>query len=140
MDPLDFLDVARSLTGSDEESGWRTSVGRSYYAVFLHLCLNLAPIKRLPGTGEDHDAVVQYLITANNRDLYSVGQSLNDLRTSRRQADYDMAVAVAQEQSQLALLKASKAVEKFGTVNEGALKAAISALPTYRSKRDAENR
>lgn len=134
MDPLEFLTVARSLSGSDQESERRTSVGRSYYAVFNHLRLKLEPIKPLPATHEAHQAVVQYLLNANNVELRSVGQSLNDLRTSRNVADYDMGAAVEKDQSRLELARADKAVAKFTGVNEVILRAAILAQPTYRSR------
>ena len=140
MEPLEFLSVARNLSQSDREPEWRTSVGRSYYAVFNHLRLKLEPMKQLPRTDEDHQAVVQYLTAANNADLQSVGQSLKDLRTSRNLADYDMQTAVGQDESRVALARADRAIEKFGKVNETALRAAMSALATYRSKRESPNR
>ena len=140
MDPLDFLAVARNLSESAQESGRRTSVGRSYYGVFNHLRLKLKPIKRLPGTEEDHQAVVQYLMAANNADLSSVGQSLKDLRTSRNVADYDMKAAVDHDQSRLALVRADKAIEKFHGVNDANLRAAIGALATFRGRRESKSR
>ena len=52
MDPLDFLNVADSLRNSGQESERRTSVGRSYFALFNHLRLKLEPIKQMPTTDE----------------------------------------------------------------------------------------
>jgi hypothetical protein len=135
MDPLEFLTVARSLSESQNESERRTSIGRCYYAIFNHFRLKLEQITRLPGTDEDHQAVVQYLTKARDRNLYSVGQSLKDLRTSRNNADYVMTAAVDANHSRLALEKADKALEKFTGVSEARLKAEIGAQPTYRSRR-----
>ena len=132
MDPLEFLGVARTLSGTDQESNHRTSLGRSYFAVFNHLRLRLDPLKPLPKTPEDHSLVVRYLTNAPNPELNSVGQTLSDLRKGRNEADYDMDVVVGQDQSRLALAKADKAIEKSQRVTEDSLKAAMRALPNYR--------
>lgn len=139
MNALEFLRVARALNGSAQEAEWRTSIGRSYYALFLHLRLRLEPIKPFPKDDEDHQRVVHYLTNANDRNLQSVGQTVKDLRTSRNEADYDMDAAVAQTQSQLTLTIAAKAIEKLGAVTPAALKALIGAIPTYRSRRQSGN-
>ena len=134
MDPVEFLAVARRLSGSVDEAALRTSVGRSYYAVFNHLRLRLEPIKPFPGDVDDHKRAVYYLVGANNRDLQSIGQTLKDLRTSRNEADYRMNTVINQGQGRLALAKAEKAIEKSGRVSEATLTAAITALQTYPSR------
>ena len=133
MDPLDFLEVARSLSGANGESEWRTSVGRSYFAVFNQARLRVEPLKALPGDHEAHRALVYYLTSAPNRDLSSVGQYLKDLRMSRNEADYDMQTAVSDQYSRVALGKADRAVTALAGVTDGALRAALAALATYRS-------
>ncbi len=136
MDPLAFLDVARSLSGSAHESDTRTSVGRSYFAVFNHLRERLSPLKPFPGDPEDHQRVLHYLMGANSPALRSVGQTLNDLRASRKHADYDMNMVIDQQQSKLAVTRADSAVAKSQGVDAGHLKALIQAIPTYRSRRE----
>ena len=132
MDPLNFLGVARTLSETDQESNHRTSVGRSYFAVFNHFRLRLDSLKPLPKTQEDHSLVVRYLTQAPNSELKSVGQTLSDLRKSRNEADYDMDVVVGQDQSRLALAKADRAIDKSQRVTEDTLKAAMKALPIFR--------
>ena len=132
MDPLNFLGVARTLSETDQESNHRTSVGRSYFAVFNHFRLRLDSLKPLPKTQEDHSLVVRYLTKAPNSELQSVGQTLSDLRKSRNEADYDMDVVVGQDQSRLALAKANRAIEKSQRVTEDTLKAAMKVLPIFR--------
>ena len=132
MDPLNFLGVARTLSETDQESNLRTSVGRSYFAVFNHFRLRLDSLKPLPKTQEDHSLVVRYLTQAPNSELKSVGQTLSDLRKSRNEADYDMDVVVGQDQSRLALAKAERAIDKSQRVTEDTLKAAMKALPIFR--------
>lgn len=72
------------------------------------------------------------MVSANNKELRAIGQTLNDLRTSRNRADYDMADDVGQDQCKLALAKASKAIERSRAVSDPTLRATIAALPTLR--------
>lgn len=135
MDPLEFLRVAHGLINSAaQEAGWRTSIGRSYFAVFNHVRIRLEPLKPLPKTDDVHSLVVRYLTSANNRELHSVGRTLMDLRTSRNQADYDMAATVVQDQSRLALAKAESAIAKSKAVSDAMFTAVINAQPTHRKE------
>ena len=136
MDPLDFLNVAASLCESGEEAERRTSVGRSYFALFNHLRIKLAAITQIPTTDEAHQAVVHYLTHANNRNLSSVGQSLRDLRSSRNVADYKLDGTVDQADSRVALVKAKSAFGKLSTVGDNALRSAVQAVPAFRSRRN----
>jgi hypothetical protein len=132
LDPLDFLAIARRFETSAAESERRTSVGRSYYAVFNHLRKRLEPLKPLPTTVDAHTLVSKYLADANNRDLKSLAQTLNDLRRSRNVADYEMETVVEEAQSRLACQRATNAIRKSQDVPAGTLRAAIDTLPTHR--------
>ncbi len=133
MDPLDFLKVASSLCDSDDESERRTSIGRSYFALFNYLRLSLEPVRNVPTSDEAHRAVAYYLGNANNRDLASVEQSLRDLRVSRNAADYKLDKNVDHAASRTALTRAQRAVEKFGRLGNRAV-SAVRAVPTFRSR------
>ena len=132
MDPLDFLRPARDLSKSAQEAERRTSIGRSYFAVFNHVRIRLEPLKPLPETSDVHNIVVRYLTFANNKELQSVGQTLKDLRTSRNEADYNMKATIIQDQSRLALSKAERAIEKSRDITEATFTAAIRAQATHR--------
>ena len=137
MDPLEFLSVADNLCESREESERRTSVGRSYFALFNHLRIKLDGITRIPTTPEAHQAVVYYLTRANNRNLSSVGQSLRDLRSSRNVADYELEdTVVDQYYSRVALTRAKNAVNRLGTVDDNALRNAVRAVPAFQGRRN----
>lgn len=136
MDPLTFLDVARNLKDSAVEAEMRTAIGRSYYAVFNHLRIEIERYKPFPKTADIHDHVVHYLANARSADLQSVAQHVRDLRTRRNDADYDMQMNILPDQTKLAYAKAHKALEKFGTVNSVTLKALIDALPRYHGRED----
>lgn len=134
MDPLLFLDVAMALSGSDREADRRTSIGRSYYALFNHVRGKVQPLRFLPGNDEDHKALSFYLIKANNRDLQSVGQFLKDLRVSRNQSDYEMNLTVEKSQSELARAQAQMAIDKLNGVGEAMTKTFIQAVPNFVSR------
>jgi hypothetical protein len=132
MDPLEFLEVATRYSQSKRECETRTSVGRSYYAVFNHLRLRLGEIKPLPTTADAHAYVVRYLSGAPNPDLRSIAQTLKDLRESRNKADYDLSTSVGDDLSRAALLRANRAIQKSQGVSPATLKAAIGAMATIR--------
>lgn len=135
MDPLDFLRPARNLSESGQEAEWRTSIGRSYYAVFNHVCVKVEPMQPFPSMDpENHRRAIHYLTKANNQQLQTVGQTLKDLRKARNSADYDMDATVSQADGQLALVKANRALQKLEAVNTAAFQAAIGGIPTYRRR------
>ena len=136
MDPLEFLNVAGNLCESREESERRTSVGRSYFALFNHLRIKLDAIKQIPTTDEAHQAVVHYLTRTNNPKLSSVGQSLKNLRSSRNVADYRLEDTVDQDYSRVALARARNAVNGLRTVNDNALRSAVQAVPAFQGRRN----
>ncbi len=140
MNPLDFLIVARRLSSSAKESDARTSIGRTYYALFNHLKIKIEPIKEVPVSSEAHQALVRYLLKSNNKTLSSVGQCLNDLRKNRNDADYKMALVLDKTKSELAVERADRALAQFATISDPILTACLKAQPTYQSRRAQENR
>ena len=131
MDPLDFLAVANSLRDSDQESERRTSVGRSYFALFNHLRAKLSDIRSIPGHADAHRAVAHYLTSANHQNLRRVGQSLRNLRSSRNIADYDLENAVGINASRAAATQAQSAVNRIDGVNDQTLRNAVQAVPRF---------
>ena len=134
MDPLDFLKVACNLHESDHESDRRTSIGRSYFALFNYLRRKVESVKNVPASDEAHQAVVHYLEGANDRDLQSVGQSLRNLRASRNKADYHLDESVGHDASRVALARAKRAVKKFDSLGNRAT-SVLQSVPTFLSKR-----
>jgi hypothetical protein len=91
MDPLDFLEVARELKDRPEESFRRTSIGRSYYAVFLFFrdYLDRNGVKKLDPAREIHPFVTICLRKSGVEIGNSIGKNLLNLKQSRVDADYD---------------------------------------------------
>ncbi len=91
MDPADFLNVARALCNSHDEAFRRTSISRSYYALFniLHADLVGRGVSLTRG-GRDHFLLVYYLTNCASRTASRIGSGLRDLRSNRIIADYRM--------------------------------------------------
>ena len=135
MDPLDFLAVANKLYSSSEEAERRTSVGRSYFALFNHVRRKIEPLRPVPTSDEAHRAVVYCLQHANDRDLSSIGQTLTNLRASRNGADYQLDDVVTDRDSGMAISIARKAVAKLDGVGNAALANAVRAVPQIQARR-----
>jgi hypothetical protein len=142
MDPRTFLDVANQLQTSATEAGRRTSIGRSYYALFntLRVSLESQGIS-FQKSGEDHRRLVDYLTQCGNGEAVRVGQALRDLRVQRNQADYEMGLTIDARQSQLAYKRAQEAVRRFNTLSPVDMQTiipriqALSTLPSRRHPR-----
>jgi hypothetical protein len=135
MDPRAFLDVANQLQTSASEAGRRTSIGRSYYALYNILRVSLES-QGIPfqNSGDDHGRLVYYLTRCNNRAVARVGQALRDLRLQRNNADYEMSSAIDANQSQLAYQQAKRAVDRFDALNSADMAVIlprIKALPSF---------
>jgi hypothetical protein len=114
MDPADFLDVADRLQASPSEAERRSSIGRSYYALYNVLLGTLSSQGVIFGrVGTDHGDLVHYLIKCGNREAARIGGALRDLRTSRNESDYNMNAVIDMAQSQLANGKAKRAIDRF---------------------------
>jgi hypothetical protein len=86
-----WLDVARELAAGPGEAHWRSSVGRSYYAL-LHEVLDV--LRRwgfsLPPRDKVHTFARLKLVYATDADLKRVGLTLEALGRLRNAADYQL--------------------------------------------------
>ncbi|MGB2842255.1 MAG: HEPN domain-containing protein [Halobacteriota archaeon] len=89
FNPLDFLDLAEELKSATDESKIRTSIGRAYYAAFLHAREWLRGKKwTFYGDGRDHHEVQKGIIRYKGRKLKDNMDSLR--RDYRNEADYNL--------------------------------------------------
>lgn len=89
-----FLEIANKILsdqGFRNEGGWRTAIGRAYYAAFLatkrkleDLGSNFVDVDRI------HHEVIQELMRKNT----DLGNRLDTLREKRVDADYDMSASI----------------------------------------------
>ena len=95
MNPSDNLELAKFLhkrpKGPPEEATIRGACGRAYYAAFgaARDVLMAVPF-RFAGTDEDHRRVVTLLKLSANQDVATAGSLLDQLRSTRNSADYDV--------------------------------------------------
>ncbi len=141
MDPVAFLDVAHSLQSSAAEAERRTSVGRSYYALYNVLLEGLTSEGlHFERSGVDHGLLVYYLTQCHDRQAARIGAALRDLRTQRNAADYNMSSAIDTGQSQQAYQRALKAVNRFNALAQTDLPTIILRIgslpaPPWRQRR-----
>ena len=133
MDPLDFLKVARNLHESEDESERRTSIGRSYFALFNYVRQTVESVRNVPKDEDAHRVVPDYLDKTRNKDLKSIGQTLRFLRKSRNTADYELMAAIEPAVSRVALARATRAVESFKRLRSRAV-GMLRYVPNFRAK------
>lgn len=95
MDPADNATLARFLVSpprrQPSEACYRGGCGRAYYAAFgvARDALESIPIPISQGWGA-HGEVVRHLARSNDPDVQAAAGTLDDLRTWRNEADYDI--------------------------------------------------
>jgi hypothetical protein len=91
MDGRAFLDLDRELAAGPSEAHWRSSVGRSYYAVLHEV---LGTLRRwgfaLPARDKVHTFARLKLVYATDLDLKRIGLMLEALGRLRNTADYQL--------------------------------------------------
>ncbi|MBY0524193.1 MAG: hypothetical protein K2R98_12385 [Gemmataceae bacterium] len=91
MNPRDLLDVAGELCAGSGEAEWRTAVSRAYFAAFHVARLTLDSVGFDVPRGEAAHAYLWLrLSNAGQVDLAEAGRRLNDLRSQRNWADYNL--------------------------------------------------
>jgi len=94
MDGRALLDVARELAAASSEAHWRSSVGRTYYAL-LHEVLDT--LRRwgfsLPPRDKVHSFARLKLVYATDPDLKRIGLTLEALGRLRNAADYQLSLS-----------------------------------------------
>lgn len=133
MNPADFLRVADQFQASASEAERRTSIGRSYYAVY-NVLFRFLSAQGVPfeNGGGDHWRLVYYLTNCHHRQAGRIGAALRDLRNLRTDADYRMNLVIDVHQSQLAYQQARSAVNRFNQLpppDLGNIVQRIKALP-----------
>ena len=119
MDPQKFLDLAKTLhQDSAGEAASRTSVSRSYYALYNWVVIFLNDNgMHLPPDATSHKKAYQVLSWTGISEIKEVAKAMDDLRTDRNKADYYLDDARFQKPTHaLALyLKAKNAYDQFSS-------------------------
>ncbi len=133
MDGKDFFQVCGEYQNAKEESKRRTAVSRGYYGLFNHIIgffsTNGITFSR---SAADHKKVVFYLQNTSDSNAQTVGSQVDDLRTERNQADYDMGdMKFNQFTTVLLVKKATVALQDFDGLDKKKL---LSEVAAYRKK------
>jgi len=114
LNPEEFFKTAEKLKDSDKESDLRTSMGRSYYAIFLHFreyLLKLGIVsKQKKGM---HFFVQACLSNSRVKEAQSLSTELHELEQKRTKADYNLNAKITPKEAADTLKDAQEAVGKF---------------------------
>ena len=129
MDPADFLNVSSRLYNSGFEEDRRTSISRSYYALYLVLHLDLrAQGVQFTNTGRDHGWLVHGLMTCLDANAYRIGQELKNRQADRIKADYRMNATIDVARSEFAYKSARAMVNLYRGLNAANLATIVQAI------------
>lgn len=104
MQGKDFLEVAKTLIRSKFEASLRSAISRAYYALFnsaAQFLMDLGfSIDKGPGV---HGTIRDRFYHSGTEQLIDFAQTLDELRTRRNKADYDMISKEFQNQAMCVL-------------------------------------
>jgi uncharacterized protein (UPF0332 family) len=116
FNPADFFALAEQLYASHKTApGYRTTVGRAYYAAFLS-ARNQAGISSREKDG--HLKVIQHYRDKNpgNPKFAAIGNRLDALRIQRTDADYDCEKSVESRDAGKALSSSRNIIESLSSL------------------------
>lgn len=134
MHPSEFLETAGDLSSGRREADWRSSISRSYYALFLalrELLLARVPRRLLSSGGGrklGHDFVVRCLKNCPDPDVIEMGDMLAGLRIKRQDADYDLVVTIDRRSATVALADARRLEDEVDRVGAGRIASQVTRL------------
>jgi len=128
MNGRDFLEVAKNLARSQFEASLRSAISRAYYALLneaIQFLIELGfSVEHGPGA---HGQVYRRLFNCGVSQMDEFSRILDELRTLRNQADYNMKSTDFQNQatSALRVATAAMAIELFNESNKEPLRSQI---------------
>lgn len=135
MDGKDFLELAKRLQNSDDEASRRTSVSRSYYAIFnlVKDFLSSNGVK-LPKAAQAHEKAHRYLFYSGVVEAEDLAVELDNLRENRNDADYELhspKFSYEKRNCDLVCIKANRFFEQFDKINPDQL---LKGISEYKKK------
>ncbi|MCY3023234.1 MAG: hypothetical protein NTW87_30015 [Planctomycetota bacterium] len=131
MQPLEFLHTAEDLWRNGiREADWRSSISRSYYAVYWMIgeeFLKTMPLILLQSVSlarkKDHlvhEKLPMVLKGSSDAKIQELGEALENLRLARVKADYHLASAISQVKAEDEYGNATDLrdeLQKYGVLN-----------------------
>ncbi len=142
MDPRDFNQIAIDIIVRRPPTGpaaYRSAISRAYYGALNVAANALDGIGHSPGKGDSkHKKLVIYLEQTGDAALERAGDSIDELRTMRNRADYDMkditveTFALARDMVESAR-KAIEILDQFAA-DPARQRSAADAIAKYKAK------
>ena len=130
MNGKEFLDGAKNLARSQFEASLRSAISRAYYAL-LNVAIQFLTelgfsVEHGPGA---HGQAYRRLFNCGVEPMNKFARTLDELRTLRNQADYNMKSTDFKDQatSVLRVAKAATAIDLFNDSNKEPLRSQIRA-------------
>lgn len=109
FDPLNFLTLSRELLdGNIEENYLRTSIGRSYYAVYLYAREKYAKSTMDNSVYSNHAKLINDLKNRPEPTFRKLGNQLSDLKIDRESADYKINISINKTMAEKAYSSAER--------------------------------
>ena len=110
----EFRDTAERLAAGIAEGDWRSGVSRGYYAVYHYFREFFLAHGLNVGRGpQTHSNLALGLQNCGFPVAEQLGRTVDDLRTQRMRADYDLPASVTQTAASAIVFKARQVVEEF---------------------------
>lgn len=119
MNPQDFLQTAKNLSGSQYEADMRSAISRAYYAA-LHTAFSALPEQRRPNLKardkSSHSKVIDAYdgwsrtIEPKRTDKRLIKEMLIDIKNQRTRADYELDTEIKKDDVSDSLEQAHKVI------------------------------
>jgi len=143
MEPRGFLELARTLKGEATPAGYRTAIGRAYYAAFNTGAQLLREAGcRVPKGPEAHRDVPDLLELTGVHELSMAARDLLTLREQRSFADYDLDHPMPENSAtaEAAIRQAESIIETLEEFarNQGRYPSEVTAMRNESARRDQQ--
>lgn len=124
----EFMDSAERLVRGSAEGDWRSAVSRAYYAVFHHFREYLLSHRLDVGRGgEAHFNLYSGLHNCGYPDVSRIATRIDDLRSNRVAADYNLRKQFDQSDADDLVAEALAVVADFAAIRSGIVDSQIVA-------------
>jgi uncharacterized protein (UPF0332 family) len=139
MNPREFLQLAFKLKGGPSPAEYRSAISRAYYAAYNVGVEKLNEMNcPIDETRDGHTQVQFFLNCAGSRELSKASSQLNELRTKRNKADYQLKLLNAEtsQNSEAAVIQADRIIKVIDTLlSSGPSREQITdKIKAYRNK------
>lgn len=118
--PSEFVEIAEALRQGKAdgplERRFRTSISRSYYAVYLTVRQHIRDARSDPSYDVEHAKLAKWLAEHADATVHRFGNEFLDLWKRRTTSDYKLHETVSQNAEAVSLMSARNLIERAGPV------------------------